>query len=642
MTRTFTLPAEAPSGGWVNVTDIELVAITQWRFERVPLAGVNGRKATAAFRGDASVSWGPETRFYLDNVGTELRNPGEWYQDRSRGLITYLPLDGETLDSVRLEAPLSESLVTIDNVEHQQFENVTFTGSSWSPIDIKDHDGQIPQGGALVPAAVSLRRSRDIGFAGCSWTGTGGSALFIGEGTVDVRVQKCQFESVGGVGITASSESGLAREGSRTGISTSRISVADSTFDGGGRIFHDSCAILAMDVRDCEFVRNEIIGSFYTGISLGWSWVLSETGFGGFVVEKNHIHDIGRGVMADLGGVYTLGHMPQSRIINNHVHHVLGSDSPSVGIYFDQGSSEIECVDNLVHDCVEGIWAPSATSGISVMNNIASQNVRFQVGVGGGPGDASQGSSPVVERNIILSSGARLFRLPSSPIGSNRNLLWDYRGPIESAGDRQIRVSLRSADDGREIASVTGNFLGEEGFKFARLLKPLALNAQRSYLLTMSIEAGSPSWVGEAPLRPLGPVRLEGDVFRGVEGRFQRSAAPGAGLGPVNLLYREGDMERSLIGLAGSNNLPRRTDHSGDVGFRFHTARPLEVVALGVWALRPVWWAEWRGAGRDRDSVITDPGFVDAPGGRYQLPRGLPSSASALGIREVGTNFGPE
>ncbi len=81
-------------------------------------------------------------------------------------------------------------------------------------------------------------------------------------------------------------------------------------------------------------------------------------------IVHNHIHDLGQGVLSDLGGIYTNSISPGTRIRYNVVHDVRHRDYGGWGIYNDQGSADILVEKNLVYRCSSGPFfaAPPAIS----------------------------------------------------------------------------------------------------------------------------------------------------------------------------------------------------------------------------------------------------------------------------------------
>ena len=68
--------------------------------------------------------------------------------------------------------------------------------------------------------------------------------------------------------------------------------------------------------------HNHVHGTNYSGISVGWTWGYGPTKSYGNIIEYNHVRDIGRGMLNDLAGIYTLGMQPGTIVRCNLVHDV--------------------------------------------------------------------------------------------------------------------------------------------------------------------------------------------------------------------------------------------------------------------------------------------------------------------------------
>lgn len=90
-----------------------------------------------------------------------------------------------------------------------------------------------------------------------------------------------------------------------------------------------------------KVLHNHIHDFFYTGVSVGWVWGYGENDACGNIIEWNHIHDIGKFALSDLGGIYTLGVQPGTRLRFNLIHDVNSRTHGGKGIYPDEGSTDI-------------------------------------------------------------------------------------------------------------------------------------------------------------------------------------------------------------------------------------------------------------------------------------------------------------
>ena len=95
----------------------------------------------------------------------------------------------------------------------------------------------------------------------------------------------------------------------------------------------------------------------------------------GNIVEYNHIHDIGQGMLSDVAGIYTCS-TPGSRIRYNRVHDVSRRDYGGWGIYPDQGSHDLLIQKNLVYRCQDGALFAHHNRNITAENNIFAFNRR--------------------------------------------------------------------------------------------------------------------------------------------------------------------------------------------------------------------------------------------------------------------------
>ena len=121
---------------------------------------------------------------------------------------------------------------------------------------------------------------------------------------------------------------------------------------------------------------------FYSGISVGSVQDFGPNQAQGNIVEYNHVHDIGQGMLSDLAGIYTCS-TPGSRIRYNVVHDVSRRDYGGWGIYPDEGSHDLLIQKNLVYRCQDGALFAHHNHDITAENNIFAFNRQAQIERGG-------------------------------------------------------------------------------------------------------------------------------------------------------------------------------------------------------------------------------------------------------------------
>jgi len=155
-------------------------------------------------QGDAATL--SETQRFAENVFEELDAPGEWYFDKSAGVLYYQPVDGEDLASAKVEAVGNPHLVMFEGTEKEPvrfviFDGFVFAGAAPTWKLTTDH---LPNGGDYVVhrgGAMTLRGTEDCSVQNCTFSELGGNALFLDSYNRRGVVRGCLIRNVGANGI---------------------------------------------------------------------------------------------------------------------------------------------------------------------------------------------------------------------------------------------------------------------------------------------------------------------------------------------------------------------------------------------------------------------------------------------------------
>ena len=433
---------------WSDLEDIELVVCHNWVEERLSIESFDAATNEVALAEPARMSLCRPfaegfAKYYLDNVGEALE-AGEWYLDRTTGVLYYAPMPGQSPEHTEVIIPHVSQLLLVRGAPEQdrfvgglRFSGITFAFSDW--------DGSIrsAQAASRVPGAVLLQGTAQCGFEDCRFEHLGGYGLEIGNGCRDIGVVGCTFRDLGAGGIKA----GGAPAHQDRRLHTGMLHITDNHIHDCGKVYHSGVGILVRHAY-CNFIaHNEIHDLFYSGISCGWVWGYAENISRGNRIEKNHIHHLGKGVLDDMGGIYTLGVQPGTAIRGNLIHDIQQDTYGGWAIYPDEGSSHMVIENNVCYDAGSEAFHLHFGRENIVRNNIWAFGGEGMMGISRGNrlhwpqkrafDDGGVSSMMTFERNIVITDGRAAWvgglddpcsRLELRPFLSDLNLYFDIRG----------------------------------------------------------------------------------------------------------------------------------------------------------------------------------------------------------------------
>ncbi len=374
--------------------DAEVLVMTRWVESRLPVAKADAAERMLLFSKRSIYKLDPGDLWYAEGAAEFLDAPGEWHLDRRAGRVYYAPRPGEQLATVQAVAPVLESLLKLEGkpdagqfIEQVTLRGLTFAHSEWRlPSDAKtaqaaamvwpapvNEIGGFGQAAVGVPGAVRGDGVRNSRFEDCRFVHLGSYGLELARGCQSNVIARCELSDLGGGGIKI----GETAIRPAPNDLTQGNEISDCRIFDGGNMYHSAIGVWVGQSPNNRLSHNLIHDFYYTGISVGWTWGYAPDALAtNNLVEWNHIHHIGvrsdgdGPILSDMGGIYTLGMQPGTRILNNLWHDIMGFRYGGWGIYFDEGSSSIVAENNLVYRTTHGGFHQHYGATNIVRNNI--------------------------------------------------------------------------------------------------------------------------------------------------------------------------------------------------------------------------------------------------------------------------------
>lgn len=325
--------------------------------------------------------------FYLNNGISMLNEPGEWFLDRKKAKIYYIPRTGENMASAKVTVPVLENLVKVEGtldtpVHHFNFKGISFQYSNWTR---PSQQGHVPlqagmylldayklktpgtpnqaslenQGWVGRPrAAVEVNYANNTLFESCTFEHLSSTGLDLHKGTNHNIVKGNLFKDIGGNGINLgvfsdeSFEAHLPYTVKDERIVSSDELIADNLITNVANEDWGCLGIAAGFIKNLTIEHNEISDVAYSGISMGWGWTHTENVMRNNKILRNKIHHYAKH-LHDVAGIYTLSSQPDSRIEENYIDKVYNSPyahDPFLWLYLytDEGSQGFTIKNNWI------------------------------------------------------------------------------------------------------------------------------------------------------------------------------------------------------------------------------------------------------------------------------------------------------
>lgn len=371
--------------------DGEIVGRHLWRMFRVGVAAVKGPEIEARERDWANAqSMGPyfdlDAVWWAEGKGYVGDEEGSFWHDRAAGRLYYRPRSGEDMGTAEVVAGVVERAISVSGTLELPARDITISGitvrhTTWTAPDdlgastlqssIMWTSGVAGDGFEKLPAAILAVGAQRLTITGCTISGIGSDAVSFEIGTQDSAVLDCSISDVAGAGVSVGDVTHFHEDPwpNDPRAVLARNVVANNLIRAVAQDYQGSDAIFAGYTSGLVVARNDIDGTPYTAVAIGWGWGYNDppgvdgsgwpvgigaaptrdTPLGNNRVVRNRITSFLR-ALDDGGAIYALAKQQnggRTVIAGNHIVSSPGSGVNQAGVYLDNGCAGVDVRANL-------------------------------------------------------------------------------------------------------------------------------------------------------------------------------------------------------------------------------------------------------------------------------------------------------
>ncbi|MDB6059588.1 MAG: hypothetical protein JWO95_3432, partial [Verrucomicrobiales bacterium] len=255
---------------WATSGEVELVAHQLWAGSRNRIVAVETNSHVITFGGQAITENKEDNgRYYIENARDALDKPGEWFFDAKAGEVFYWPEAGEDLTKLPVTVPHLSELVLLKGtnapVHDIAFRGLTFADADWR---LETNGYCDVQAAVYIRGTVHGEFANNCAIENCEFVRLGKYALDFGNGCQSNRIVGNVMHDLGAGGVRLGET-----DRKRSFVTPSgHFEITDNSIHNIGIVYPPAVGLMLFHTAGNHVAHNEIHHTFYTAISIGWSW----------------------------------------------------------------------------------------------------------------------------------------------------------------------------------------------------------------------------------------------------------------------------------------------------------------------------------------------------------------------------------
>lgn len=331
---------------WAHPDEVEVFVFPRynWWNDILRVKSVDESDYTITTAKDGSYAMRANDRYYFQGGFENLDAPGEWYLDRTAGVLYFMP--PAPIDSAAVYAPTTRDIIKATDTQYVTFRGLTFECAEGSAIQLNKTSHcrvigcTVRNTGDFGGTGISVSNGTDNGVIGCDVSFTGSSGVSLGGGDRITLTEAKNFAEncyIHHVGVYYKQGVGVALSG--VGQRVSHCLIHDTP--RFGIMFAGNSHVLEYNHLRHLALETEDVGATYCG---GRDWISPR----GTVIRYNFIHDV-------------LGYGWNGKWTSPYF---------AWGIYLDDNSGGVDVIGNIVTRCGRSLIHGHSARDCKVENNI--------------------------------------------------------------------------------------------------------------------------------------------------------------------------------------------------------------------------------------------------------------------------------